>query len=767
MANIQGFIDKIRTSIYGKEVRGSLADGLDAVNKETEATSKKQGDLEATFDQLIINAGDSNAEIVASRHDSVTGETYDALPKRLDAASVQLVGTANLIGFNFEQQGGVPNDDSLETAQANTKLFRDLMYTCYVMGGGTVSFPNGTFYFAKYDEVEIIMAYSNVNVKGVGMEKSILKIIEEESSEGGYSFFRNLSSLNNANYSDFTIDMYAQTMHHYGPGGKAFYIQKLTDCTFKNIKLKGTPSTALGIDHLVNVHIDNVHCYECGRLWGYVLETEGILPFVPTNPKSHNTYPGGAGIGIGTGNIDGENFKITNCTAELCGHYGIFVEHQRLYSPNALKESKDIIIANNICRNNRFAGIGIRGGTRISLVGNESYGNGCYGLSIDSKGNLDPIVTLKESIIIGNIFNENGLDGIHIDGYCNVDGLDIKNNDLLNNTHYGLGLGHYNYSDFTNTIQRNIVFAGNTMYGNKDGDIYKDSNRMIAYVNLIIENNYILTTDPPAENVIDDTDSKIAYFGDGWQIVSSKTCFGGTAHFANTGHGSTFCKFVFNGTGFKLYSPTRDNKGKAAVSVDYGTPFIVDLYTEEALPSHVVAEVKGLTSARHTVTIDYLSSKNSLSSGDGINVDAVVIIGGELLDSNADNKVRVEDGNEKITLEGVWSKSSGDMYSNGICRFTNTTGSYAQFNFTGTQIDVRVPTGPDKGKSKITLNGVETIVDEYTPTTEYNKVVFTADNLDSNTTHSIKIEYMAEKNAASTNDRIVIDSFIIYDGDIV
>ncbi|AYV74332.1 hypothetical protein C2H98_23745 [Niallia circulans] len=97
MANIQGFIDKIRTAIYGKEVRGSLADGLDAVNKETEATSKKQGDLEATFDQLIINAGDSNAEIVASRHDSVSGETYDTLPKRLDANSEQSAYNADKI----------------------------------------------------------------------------------------------------------------------------------------------------------------------------------------------------------------------------------------------------------------------------------------------------------------------------------------------------------------------------------------------------------------------------------------------------------------------------------------------------------------------------------------------------------------------------------------------------------------------------------------------------------------------------------------------
>lgn len=99
MAFIQSFIDKIRTAKEGRDVRGSLADGIDAINKETESTTNRQVNLDATFEQLIINAGESNAEIVAARHDNSNGQTYDTLPKRLDATTAQLATESKRINF--------------------------------------------------------------------------------------------------------------------------------------------------------------------------------------------------------------------------------------------------------------------------------------------------------------------------------------------------------------------------------------------------------------------------------------------------------------------------------------------------------------------------------------------------------------------------------------------------------------------------------------------------------------------------------------------
>ena len=91
MANISGILEKIREAIYGKEVRGSLADGLEAINNETENTTVRQKKLETTFNDLIINAGNSNAEIVDARG----GETK--LKDSLDKFYEKLGETSNII----------------------------------------------------------------------------------------------------------------------------------------------------------------------------------------------------------------------------------------------------------------------------------------------------------------------------------------------------------------------------------------------------------------------------------------------------------------------------------------------------------------------------------------------------------------------------------------------------------------------------------------------------------------------------------------------
>lgn len=46
----------------------------------------------------------------------------------------------------------------------------------------------------------------------------------------------------------------------------AIYAVPVSNSVFRNLKLIGTPSTALGIDDLKNVIIDAVDCYECGIL---------------------------------------------------------------------------------------------------------------------------------------------------------------------------------------------------------------------------------------------------------------------------------------------------------------------------------------------------------------------------------------------------------------------------------------------------------------------------------------------------------------------
>lgn len=76
MANIQHWLEQIRRAIYGREVRSSIADAIEAINKE-------QSYLDGAFDQLIINAGNSNAEVVAARV-KADGTQFNTLGQRLD-----------------------------------------------------------------------------------------------------------------------------------------------------------------------------------------------------------------------------------------------------------------------------------------------------------------------------------------------------------------------------------------------------------------------------------------------------------------------------------------------------------------------------------------------------------------------------------------------------------------------------------------------------------------------------------------------------------
>ena len=83
MANINTELEQIRKAVYGREVRGSIANAIELINKEQVSTSNAQTNLDSKFNQLIINAGNSNAEVVASRV-KADGTQFDTLSKRLD-----------------------------------------------------------------------------------------------------------------------------------------------------------------------------------------------------------------------------------------------------------------------------------------------------------------------------------------------------------------------------------------------------------------------------------------------------------------------------------------------------------------------------------------------------------------------------------------------------------------------------------------------------------------------------------------------------------
>ena len=199
----------------------------------------------------------------------------------------------NNIGFNFIQQGGVKGEYG-----NNRQVLQTLIKTLNTMGGGTIFIPEGTYYFERpsNNASYCIKVLSNVSIRGAGRGRTILKCGRNEDTSL-YSLFWNCDqgiTKTNMKFEDFTVDMSDMGNENtpYGHKGKAFYIQGNTNSVYRDLELIGTPSTALGIDFLNNVIIDNVDCDTCGRLW--------VLDY--TNSQGQKIEgPGGAGIGIGTG----------------------------------------------------------------------------------------------------------------------------------------------------------------------------------------------------------------------------------------------------------------------------------------------------------------------------------------------------------------------------------------------------------------------------------------------------------------------------------
>ncbi|WP_368488801.1 hypothetical protein [Clostridium sp. BJN0013] len=119
MASISTIVQSIRQAVFGKDVRESIASGIEAISDqqdsyeqslinrqnsyEQEITGRqgnvetRQTNLENTFNQEIANQSvedPSNMETVAARTDTVNNVTYGTLQERLDIHALQLTDKA-------------------------------------------------------------------------------------------------------------------------------------------------------------------------------------------------------------------------------------------------------------------------------------------------------------------------------------------------------------------------------------------------------------------------------------------------------------------------------------------------------------------------------------------------------------------------------------------------------------------------------------------------------------------------------------------------
>lgn len=320
----------------------------------------------------------------------------------------------------------------------NTTFLQILIDQVNANGGGIIWFPVGTYNFGG-----TILAKSNVSIVGENIEKTIFK----KTTVGAYPLFSYNTGdkdtpITGCTYANFTVDEY-DTGNTNSVRGKSFFYQYVKNCVFRDIILKGSIATALGVDFLDNVVIDHVYCVDCGRTYT-------------------GSEQGTSGIGIGTGGWENENFLITNCVCVGSGQYGIFIENQHTVFGNAghVDYSKGCIISNCVVRNGLNHGIGIVGGQNVTVIGCESYENAVDGFIIKQ--------LCKNVKITGCSAAENGANGINMTQNAASDHVAIRNNTCIDNAGNGINVqastsGLCISENYTNGNAAGLVFTAVTL----------------------------------------------------------------------------------------------------------------------------------------------------------------------------------------------------------------------------------------------------------------------------------------------------------------
>ncbi len=128
--------------------------------------------------------------------------------------------------------------------------------------------------------------------------------------------------------------------------------------------------------------------------------------------------------------------------------------------------------------------------------------------------------------------------------------------------------------------------------------------------------------------------------------------------------------------------------------------------------------------------------------------------------------IRYDDKDSKITYEPTWGRWDNSGYwaaSQDTYAFTDKAGRKAIVTFEGTYLAWLSRTSNTQGKAKVTLDGNDAeaqVIDLYTPITSWKKAVYSTGLLD-DTTHTVVIECLGEKNSGSWWYSIGIDAFDI------
>ena len=482
--NIKKKADDIRNKIYGKEVRESLASGLEEMSTDVTETINRQMDLDSQFQTVIDETTGKDVisapEIIAARNGESNlkdrlDKDYQEITERLanieipdadltnyatinyvddlhDSTTTQLAQTMiNVKDFGAIGDGIADDTNSIQEAINHASLIENVF----------VYIPEGTYMIkAHVDETESNNYLKDEggielldNIKLLLHGKALLKAIPNDKNQ--YNILR-IYNKTNVQVEGGNIE--GDRSSHTGTGGEWGY--------------------GIAISGGRNISIKNINIYDC---WGDGINTqvytEGMTRISPNrvyidNVISNNNRRQGLSIeALTNGVIKNSTFKNTNGTLPSAG---IDIEP---WAPNNIVEN--VVIDNCIFEANEGLGLILHGKSVLNIKVKNCYFD-------DNKSSEGDVSCLQGS---GVLFENNVLSKtIRYTNYknikminnkttsvilTNVENVIIKDNHVHNDTISNISyLACITISHRSSSIvkkNKNITIIGNDLSGVYDG----------------------------------------------------------------------------------------------------------------------------------------------------------------------------------------------------------------------------------------------------------------------------------------------------------
>ena len=365
-----------------------------------------------------------------------------------------------------------------------------------------------------------------------------------------------------------------------------------------------------------------------------------------------------------------------------------------------------------------------------------NYSNNCYfGHTPDIN---DPYKVLADPKFVGPLPTTAGGDG---DIPANTDIFKLQSNSPCINA--GVNIASNGGQDFW----------GNALYSGTYADIGAQE--------VVGGNN-----PPPAPVTITDNppSSSVIYSGSWVHTTGTDSLYYNLTRSDATIVGASV-KYNFTGTNVSVIGRKGPALGKINVSIDNGTPVLMDCYWPQDIYRKEIFLGSGLTSGTHSVNIT-VATKNASSTSNRIILDNFMV---QPVAPSAPPVATQYDIPANGAFAGTWTYTPNDLtkFYGGTRAYSNTIGNTASFTFTGNGVRIYGSKATSYGKLSVrTDGGAATVVDclstGLSSNYDYMVKLYEVKGLVTGT-HTV-VATVAAKNPVATGNDISLDIFEVLTG---